>query len=75
MRLTGDLTSFDTHTPRTRKTGASSAKKEKTITFVALALTIAVTYIAMRYLRREMEKVKHDVIYAKRRHRFESVHQ
>jgi len=49
--------------------GSSSVKKERTITYIVLAITIAVTLFAMRYLRGEMEKVKHEVIYAKRKYR------
>lgn len=44
-------------------------KTERKITFIVLAITIVVTVVAMRYLRGEMEKVKHDVIYARRKHR------
>lgn len=39
------------------------------ITFIVLAITVAVTVFAMRYLRAEMEKVKLEVIYAKRKYR------
>lgn len=45
-------------------------KKEKKITFAVLIITIIVTVVAMRYLRGEMEKVKNEVIYARRKHRF-----
>lgn len=44
-------------------------KTERKITFIVLAITIVVTVVAMRYLRGEMEKVKHEVIYARRKHR------
>lgn len=50
--------------------GSSSVKTERKITFIVLAITIIVTVVAMRYLRGEMEKVKHEVIYARRKHRF-----
>lgn len=52
--------------------GSSTVKTERKITFIVLAITIIVTVVAMRYLRGEMEKVKQEVIYARRKHRFVS---
>ena len=39
---------------------------DKIINYVSLAVTIVVTYAAMIYLGRKMDKIKHDVVRQRR---------
>ena len=48
----------------------TESTKNKIISDSVLGITILVTALAMWYLYREMDKVKHDVIYERRKARF-----
>ena len=49
-------------------TGAQSSKS-RIITDVVLAITILITFVAMWYIFRQMDKVKPEVIYKRRKAR------